>query len=111
MNAHLDTMCDWERKKAVYLLHLAETLGMNTSGYGELTVNPNSGHTYLWLEEYDFTLYLPITCELQKSDVLALWTNPNDGEEREIELAESTTLEDLERWAQKQAAQENEVSQ
>lgn len=99
VNVDLNKMCDWERKKAVFLLNVAESLGMDTSGYGDLAVNSNSGYTYLWLEDYCFTLYMPINCELVKSDVWALWTNSEDDEEIEINLKEDTTLQDLEEWA------------
>ena len=99
---NLNKMCDWERKKAIFILGEAEKLGMNTGSYGELAVNQNSGYTYLWIEDYCFTLYMPISCELVKTDIYAMWTNSNDGEEVEIELKEDTTLKDLEDWAEKQ---------
>ena len=55
----LNTMCNWERKKAIYLMEIAENkLNMNLSNYGEIAVNQNSGYTYLWLEDYNFTLYM-----------------------------------------------------
>ena len=95
----LNEMCEWERKKAIFLLNVAEDLGTDTSGYGVLAVNPNSGYTYLWLEDYNFALYMPISCELEKSDVYALYSCPIDGEETEKQLTEGTTLKDLERWA------------
>jgi hypothetical protein len=98
----LDKMCDWERKNAVFLLGVAEKLGMDTGEYGELAVNPNSGYTYLWLEAYNFTLYMPIDCDLRKEDIYAMWTSPEDGEEREMKLTRGTTLEQLERWAEAQ---------
>lgn len=100
VESKLDSMCHWERKKAIYLLDVADDLGMDTGGYGELAVNPNSGYTYLWLEDYGFTLYMPIDCELQKEDVYAIWINTYNGEEVELSLTESTTLEDLEDWVQ-----------
>ena len=97
----LNDMCTWERKKAIFLLEIAENdLGMNTSEYGELAVNTNSGYTYLWLEDYMFTLFMPISCELQKTDIYALWTNFNDGTEEEMQLSNDTTLEDIENWAE-----------
>ena len=99
MEMKINNMCDWERKKAIFLLNIAENLGMDTSSYGELDVNSNSGYTYLWLEDYNFSLYMPISCELQKTDIYALWTNPEDGEEIEIELEDGTTLKYLEDWA------------
>ena len=96
MEIDLSKMCDWERKKAVYLLGIAEDLGMNTSRYGQLAVNPNSGYTYLWLEDYNFSLFMPIECELKKSDVLAIWSCLECGKEEEINLKESDRLEDIE---------------
>ena len=95
METTLDKMCDWERKKGIFLMSIAEDLGMNTSGYGQLAVNPNSGYTYLWLEDYPFTLFMPISCELKKSDVSALWSNPEDGTEWGMDLSEDTNLDNL----------------
>ena len=99
MNIEINKMCQWEREKAVFLIGVAEDLGMNIDSYGEVAVNPNSGYTYIWLEDFDFSLYMPINCELVKSDVWALWSNPNNGAEIEKQLEEDTTLEDLEQWA------------
>jgi hypothetical protein len=93
-----ENFCEWELDKANYLIKVARRLGMNTKGYGELNVNPNSGYTYLWLEDYCFTLFMPISCELKKSEIYALWINSNDGHEEEISLTEETILEDLENW-------------
>jgi hypothetical protein len=95
----LNTMCGWERQKAMFLIQIAEQLGMDIDGYGQIGVNNNSGYTYLWLEDYSFTLYMPINCDLKKTDVSALWTNPEDGEEIEFDLKPNTDLDDLEKWA------------
>ena len=95
-------MCDWERKKAVFLMGIAEDLGINTNSYGKVAVNENSGYTYIWSEDFNFSLYMPINCELVKSDIVALWTNSINGEEREFNLTEETTLEDIENWTHKQ---------
>jgi hypothetical protein len=95
----LSKMCDWERKKAIFILSVAESLGMNTSRFGELAVNQSSGYTYLWLEDYSFTIYMPITCELKKEEVVALWSCSEDGEEIEFNLKENTTLKELEDWS------------
>lgn len=91
-------MVGWERQKAMYLIQIAEGLGMDIDGYGELGVNPNSGYTYLWLEDYNFTLYMPINCDLKTSDVYALYSSPETGEEYEIELY-NKSLDDLSGWA------------
>jgi len=102
MEFKLNDMCDWERKKAVFLMGVAESLGINTGSYGEVAVNKNSGYTYIWSEDYNFSLYMPINCKLVKSDIVALWTNSNNGEEREFNLTEETTLKDIEDWAEEQ---------
>jgi hypothetical protein len=101
MTTNYDKMCKWELKKAIFLQKVAVDLGMDVSGYGQVSVNPNSGYTYLWLEDYGFTLYMPINCDLVKTDVVALWTNPNDGEEKSFDLKKGTTLNQLDMWAGK----------
>ena len=95
MNVNYDKMGKWELEKAIFLQSVAVKLGMDVSGYGEVSVNPNSGYTYIWLEDYPFSLYMPISCDLNIDDVYCLWSNPEDGEEIEKELTEETTLEDL----------------
>jgi len=100
----LNKMCSWELKKALYLITVAEELGMDLSGTGHVGVNYSSGYTYLWLEEYDFTLYMTINCELVKKDITVSWTNPDTGEEVERAFAEEnkpTTLKDLLTWAER----------
>lgn len=87
---NITTMCGWERKKAIYLLGVAEEIGMYNlkDDYGEVAVNSCSGNTYLWNENFPFTLYMPISCELDRNDVYVLWTNPEDGNEIEITLGD-----------------------
>ena len=94
-------MGKWEMEKAIFLQSIAIKLGMDLTGYGSVDVNNNSGYTYLWIEDYNFTLYMPISCELVKSDVVALWTNPEDGEEIDYSLSNNTTLNQLEAWTVK----------
>lgn len=96
---NLSKMGVWEQKKAMYLLSVALDLGMeiNDRTYGELSVNKNSGYVYLWLEDYPFCLYMPISCELNRDHVYASYSDPNDGEEYEIEL-EDRTIDDLYNW-------------
>lgn len=101
MTTNYENMVKWELEKAVFLQKIAVDLGMDLTGYGEVAVNPNSGYTYLWLEDYNFTLYMPISCELKKTDIVALWTNSEDGEEIEIDLKNNTTLANIEAWAEK----------
>ena len=92
---NLNKMCDWERKKAIYLLSVAEDLGINTSSYGELDVNSSSGYTYLWVEDYNFSLYMPINCDLVKTDIYALWSCSECGQEEETSLKADDSLNDI----------------
>ena len=100
MDINYKNMGNWEKQKALFLQKVAIDLGMDISGYGMLDVNPNSGYTYLWLEDHQFTLYMPISCELKKTDVYALWTSSEDGEEIERKLGARTTLAMLDKWAE-----------
>ena len=102
MEIKINDMCDWERQKAVFLMGVAEDLGISLNDYGEVAVNSSSGYVYIWSENYNFSLYMPINYELKKSDVVALWTSSKDGEEREFNLKEDTTLEEIEKWAEEQ---------
>lgn len=96
MEIKLNDMCDWERKKAIFLMGVAEDLGISMNDYGEVAVNKNSGYTYVWSEMYNFSLYMPINCKLQKSDIYALWTCSECGQEEETQLKENDFLEDIE---------------
>lgn len=96
MEFKLNDMDDWERKKAVYLMGVAENLGISLKDYGEVAVNKNSGYVYVWSENYNFSLYMPINCELQKTDIIALWSCFECGEEIETELKEDDSLNDIE---------------
>ena len=97
MEFKLNEMGDWERKKAVFLMGIAENLGISLKDYGEIAVNPNSGYTYLWNESYNFSLYMPINCELVKSDIIALWSCGECGTEEEYNLQENDSLKDIEK--------------
>ena len=100
MEFKLNEMCDWERKKAIFLMGVAEDLGYNLKDYGECAVNKNSGYVYVWSENYSFSLYMPINCELVKSDIYALWTNSINGNEEEMSLTNNTTLKEIDEWAE-----------
>ena len=101
MDYKLNEMCQWERQKAMFLINVAENeLKMNLEGYGEVSVNQNSGYTYLWVEDYPFTLYMPIDCNLNLNDVYVLWTNSDNGEEIEMVLG-NETLEDVNKFVER----------
>ena len=86
MDYKFSDMVSWERQKAVFIIGVAEKLGMNLDSYGEVAVNKNSGYTYLWSEDYNFSLYMPINCELDVKDIYALWTSSEDGHEEETSI-------------------------
>lgn len=85
-----------QAKNAGRLLVLAADLGMDVSGHGELGYNNAFGNTYLWLEDYQFTLFISD----YDSTIKALYTCFIDGEETEFYIDEDTDLETLESWAE-----------
>jgi len=97
-------LCSNATRKIGLLITKASELGMDVSGYGMADENQNSGYVYLWLEDYPFTLYIG----LGSDSIYALWTNMNDGEEEEMEVADYE-LRDLEQWSYKLSAQADEL--
>lgn len=87
-------LCSNALRKVALLITKASNLGMDVSGYGEAGENQNSGNVYLWLEDYPFTLYIG----LGSDTIYANWTNPNNGEEEDIDI-EAMPLFDIEAWA------------
>lgn len=87
-------LCANALRKAALLITKASDLGMNISGYGEIGENQISGNVYMWLEDYPFTLYIG----LGSGTVYANWSNPNNGEEEDIDI-EEMSLFDIEAWA------------
>lgn len=91
----INTLNNKYHKNAGRLLILAADLGMNVGEYGELGYNNVYGNTYLWLEDYQFTLFINDFNDTIK----ALYTCLIDGEETEFLIDENTDLETLETWA------------
>jgi hypothetical protein len=89
-----ENLCNNAYRKIAKILTKASDLGMDLSGYGHADENTNSGHVYLYLEDYNFTLFI----SLGSDEVQALWFSSVDGEEIEIEVGEMS-LDDLESWA------------
>jgi hypothetical protein len=92
-------------RKIALLMTKASDLGMNLSSYGFADENPNSGYTYLWLEDYPFTLYMYSDSE----DVWACWSNPEDGEESVTEVIDGMNLDLLYDWVYDLEQQSEEV--
>ncbi len=88
------SLCNNAIRKVALLITKASDLGMDISGYGEANENCNSGNVYLWLEDYDFTLYIG----LGSDNIWANWTSCEDGREEDIEVG-SMSLYELQGWA------------
>lgn len=88
-------LCSNVTRKVALLITKASELGMDVGGYGFADENTNSGNVYLWLEDYQFTLYIG----LGSDEIYASWSDPYDGEEAETET-ENKSLYELEQWAQ-----------
>ena len=91
MNSNL---CHNAMRKGALLMTKADDLGMNLDCYGELGENQSSGHVYLWLEDYNFTLYI----DLGSDDTKALWSSPVDDREEIISVDGMNYLE-IEQWS------------
>lgn len=95
---NLNTLTNWERQKAIYILHQAEQFGFETTKETQLGVNLNSGNTWVWDEYWSVCLYMPINCELRMRDIWVCWTNPEDGEEHEESLGSFSDIDELQYW-------------
>jgi len=109
MKADFNKLIGWEGQKAIHLLSVAQKLKMDLNGYGELGVNQTNGNTYIWLEDYPVSLYMPIHCELTWDDVIVLWTNMDNGDEVEESLAAFNNIDDIYEWV-KELEHENNLS-
>jgi hypothetical protein len=107
MEINNKNLCNNELRKIALLMTKASNLGMDLSSYGFADVNNNSGYTYLWLEDYPFTLFI----DLNTDKIWAVWSHPEDGEETFIEVGNQCLFE-LQSWAYKleeEAQQKEEV--
>jgi hypothetical protein len=87
-------VCSNELRKIGMLIIKASDLGMDVSGYGSADINKWSGNVYLWLEDYQLTLYIG----LNSDEIFASWFHPETGEETDVKVG-NMTLTDLENWA------------
>ena len=87
-----------EISKAGRLLTKAVHMGMDVTGYGMLDYNQNSGNVYLWLEDYNFCLFVDIPGTMR-----VCYSCPYDGEKTIRAVSAGTSLLALENWAEKLA--------
>lgn len=88
----------WELDKALYLIKVANQINMDLSEYTIVDVNNTSGYVYLFDDNYNFSLYMPINCDLIKDDIYALYTDFDNGDEHEIDLSSINDVEQIENW-------------
>jgi hypothetical protein len=81
-------------RKIAKILTKACELGIDLSGDGYADENVSSGHVYLSMTDYNFTLFI----SLGSDDIQALWFSSYDGEEVEITVGDMS-LNDLHLWA------------
>jgi len=79
------------------LMKAVTRLGLDLGGYGEIAYNSNSGYFYYWNEDYNFSVG---ACDFQ-DDVEAIYSCPVDGEEEFKTIGSRTTLDSLQKWADK----------
>ena len=89
-----ENLCNNAYRKVAKILTKAVDLGMDLSGDGYADENTSSGHVYLAMTDYNFTLFI----SLGSDEIQALWFSSYDGEEIEIPVGEMS-LDDLELWA------------
>jgi hypothetical protein len=89
-----ENLCNNAYRKVAKILTKAVDLGMDLSGDGYADENKSSGHVYLAMTDYNFTLFISLGAD----DIQALWFSSVDGEEVETEVGDMT-LDDLENWS------------
>ena len=96
MDINTKDMVSNEIRKVALLITKAADLGMDLTSYGEAGVNESSGNVYLWLEDYAFTLYIPIG---ERNTIYALWMNTENGDEEETPV-HGKNLDRLMKWCE-----------
>ncbi len=89
-------MSNNETRKAALLITEASRLGRDVSGYGMCDVNSSSGNVYLWLEDYQVTLFIGC-CD--GDDVRYNWSCGYCGAEFEFD-GELPSENELEEWVE-----------
>lgn len=98
MTINFEKMCTWEKEKANFLCRqiILENLPLQDA---IIDINHNSGYVYYYHEFIPVSFFMPINCELIREDIMALYSDPWDGNESEISLedlkkAPGTNLEE-----------------
>jgi hypothetical protein len=102
MEFKFNEMGKWELEKGITICQYAMTkLKWDLTGFGECRVNQNSGNTYLWLEQYPVSLYLPISFDGPiNENIWVLYSDAMNGEEYEMLLSEFESMDAIYKWVE-----------
>lgn len=87
MNINFENMCTWEVEKAQYLVRIAILHNFPIKD-AVVDVNKYSGNVYYYHEDLEFSLFMPIQCDLKLDDIYVLYTFFEDGEEFEKKFSD-----------------------
>ena len=90
-----ENLCANAIRKIALLITKASDLGMDLSGYGHAAENNSNGNVYLWLEDYTFTLYIPLCAD---DAIHACWSSLYTDDEHTVKV-DAMKLHTLEAWA------------
>jgi hypothetical protein len=91
----------WEAEKIVYTFRaVKDRFDLDLFGEAIAGVNPHSGYAYIWSDSFPVSFFMPINCELQQSDVWALWTDPENGTEYEAQITDFDSIDGLNKWVE-----------
>jgi hypothetical protein len=92
----------WEFEKISYIFKaVRERFGIDLWEKGtQVGVNPNSGYSWVWSENYPVSWYMPINCELTHEHVFAAWSNSEDGKEHEMEIVHFHNQDEIWQWCE-----------
>lgn len=90
----------WEFEKISYIFKaVRERFGIDLWQKGtQVGVNPNSGYSWVWSDDYPVSWYMPINCELRHEDVYASWSDPDNGDEHEAEISLFKSADEVWEW-------------
>ena len=100
MIIELENMCEWEKRKAIFLLSEAQKLGFNIDDSTYIDLNTAYGNVYIYNENEPYTLVIGVNAELKKTDIFASYFDAETGVETELYLENDTTKQNLNIWVE-----------
>lgn len=106
MDFKLDLSQDNQQKGLASLMKESVRLGFKIGGYGEIAYNERSGYTYIWCEDYNFSLCISDFSE----QVEVLYSDPENGEETFRDASKFKSIEEIDEWVEKIQKEEVEAN-